>query len=45
MQSRALGEALASYLTWGRWPANLNCESLSENRFTTATFASEKMYV
>jgi len=44
MQSRALGDSLAHYLTTGTWPADLNLDALSQSRFETPGTV-EKMYV
>ena len=45
MQSRALGEAMATLLVDGRWPSGLDLETLSEARFEPGASTSEKMYV
>ncbi len=44
MQSRALGQSLATYLTTGNWPTDLNLDLLNESRFSSSP-TSEKMYV
>jgi glycine/D-amino acid oxidase-like deaminating enzyme len=45
MQSRALGEAMADYLTRGAWPADLDLSELSEARFAPGRLLGERMYV
>jgi len=45
MQSRGIGEALAEYLTTGRWPIDLNLTSLGESRFGPIKMLAERMYV
>jgi glycine/D-amino acid oxidase-like deaminating enzyme len=44
MQSRALGEAMASLLSTGAWPAEMNLDELTEARFGGRQL-SEPMYV
>jgi len=45
MQSRGLGESLAELLVKGKWPAEMNLESLSQSRFTRDPTLRERMYV
>ena len=45
MQSRGLGDALATFLVNNRWPIGLNLEPLQEGRFEPGNLRSEKMYV
>jgi hypothetical protein len=46
MQSRALGEAMAIYLTAGAWPGDLDLDELTEARFAPGRRRlGEKMYV
>ncbi len=45
MQSRALGEAMAELLVRGNWPADLNLDELSEQRFAGPSLLQERMYV
>lgn len=45
MQSRGLGEAMATLLTQGCWPDGLDLAVLSEQRFGSAQAGAEKMYV
>ncbi len=45
MQSRALGEAMATYIIEGRWPAGLDLEELTQFRFGPNSRVAERMYV
>ena len=45
MQSRALGEALATLLVHNHWPPDLDLDELGESRFTSPDRRAEKMYV
>jgi glycine/D-amino acid oxidase-like deaminating enzyme len=45
MQSWALGDALAEFLTKGTWPTEMNLDELSEARFASNRRLAETMYV